>query len=166
MIDLKSFRENATKDGLCIEYAEKWDTRKSNKQIMDLALEAKGVDYVCDAIAKGWGISPDYIKNRFGSYINGKYIFDNGAYDSEMYCGYSGKIKCRTTLLTLIDCDVEVEVPEYYLCEIYATGHTNIRLTGRGRAAMVCYGEDKDVKIHTDSTSFKRVQKKEKDSHV
>lgn len=166
MIDIKEFRNNAEIDGLCAEYSEKWDSCKSKKQLIDLALEAKGVDYICDAIAKGWGISPRYISYIFSSFINGKYVFDNSKYTSEMYCKYSGIITCRTTILTLIDCDVRVIIPDGRICEIYATGNTKIAMDGAGRVALVTYGDAKNVIVcGNNEVELKRIHKREKDGH-
>lgn len=165
MIDLKQFRQNATKDGLCSEYATKWDNSGSKKHLIDLAFGVKGVDYICDAIAKGWGISPDYICENFSRYINGGYTYEDG-YSSKMYCRYKGDIVCEDTILALIDCDVTIELPEYHICQIYATGCCNINIVGKGEAIVVAYGKAEDVNVtFTEDVRIKRIQKKEKDRH-
>lgn len=160
------FRKNADMDGLCEEYATKWDSCVSKKQMMDLALEAKGIDYVCDSIAKGWGLSPEYISSYFKSYINGAYIFSNGKYTSQMYCGYSGDIECKTTALALINCDVRIHTPKFSMCEIYATGNVKLSISGSGYVVVIAYGDEPNVVVDCSSdVRFKRIQKKEKDKH-
>ena len=163
MIDLKQFRSNASVNGICDEYAILWDNSGSKKHLVDLAFSMKGIDYICDAIAKGWGISPQYICNKFGAYINGKYLYDN-KYTSTLYCMYNGDIECDTTALTLIDCKVVVTIPEYHICEIYATGNTEIRLKGKGSVVVIAYGDAKDVVVIADENiHYKRIQKKDRD---
>lgn len=166
MIDINEFRQNATKDGLCAEYTILWDNCKSKKQLMDLVLSVKGIDYLCDAIAKGWGVSPDYIEYKFGAYINGRYRYED-KYSSTIYCKFNGEIECNTTALTLICCNVNVVVPKNHICEIYATGNTNITLSGEGRCVVIAYGNAEEVIVNVDSENihYKRIQKKEKDRH-
>lgn len=164
MIDLKQFRQNATNDGLCSEYATKWDGCGSKKQLIDLAFGVKGVDYICDAIAKGWGISPSYICDNFSRYINGQYTYNDG-YQSQMYCNYQGDILCQVELLALINCDVTIEVPEYHICQIYVTGNSRINLIGKGETIVVSYGKPEDIVVSSDGVKYKRICKKEKDKH-
>ena len=65
MIDLTKFRENADERGICEEYSEKWADCVSKKQLMDLALDINGTIYLCNAIANGWGLSPEFIEDKF-----------------------------------------------------------------------------------------------------
>lgn len=165
MIDLKQYRENARENNLCAEYSEKWDACKNNKQIIDMAFGAKGVDYLCDTIAKGWGISPDVICERFESFINGRYISQQNGYTSKMYCKFTGNITSDTTLLCLIDCDVTINVPGSSICEIYCTGKCNVTVCGYGRAAFICYGNPDDIVITGTCDNMKRINKKERDHY-
>lgn len=164
MIDLKKYRENANAEGVCIEYSKQWDECKSKKQYIDLALSSACVDYLCDSIAKGWGISPEYISEKFSRFINGKYVSLQNGYDSKMYCHYKGDIEADTTIVAVIESDVTIDVPQYCICEIYATGKCRIRLQGDGRCTVICYGEEDDIKI-TDCgiENYKVLHKKNRD---
>lgn len=165
MVTLEDFLENAQVEGICDEYRDDVVNCGSKKQLMDIALSAKGSDYLCDAIAKGWGASPQEISKRFAPYINGKYTLDKG-YTSTMYCQYNGSIVCETTLLTLIECNIEVEIPEYHVCEIYACGKCNISVTGKGQVLVVTYGNPNDVVLRPDmDIRCKRLRKKERDGN-
>ena len=165
MVTLEDFLENAQVEGICDEYRDRVVNCGSKKQLMDMALSAKGADYLCDAIAKGWGASPSEISRRFAPYINGKYTLDKG-YTSTMYCQYNGSIMCKTTLLTLIECNIEVEIPEYHTCEIYACGKCNIRVKGKGQVLVVTYGNTDDVILEPDmDIRCKRLRKKERDGN-
>lgn len=165
MITLEDFIENAQVEGICDEYRDSVVGCGSKKQLMDMALSAKGCDYLCDAIAKGWGASPQEISNRFSRYINGAYVLDKG-YTSTMYCQYDGSIVCETTLLVVIECNIEVEVPQYHICEIYACGKCNIKVKGQGQALVITYGNASDIDVTTNmDVRCKRLRKNDRDGY-
>lgn len=165
MVTLEDFLENAQVEGICDEYRDRVVNCGSKKQLMDMALSAKGSDYLCDAIAKGWGISPQEISRRFAPYVNGKYILDNGIYTSQMFCGVGGSLECTTTLLCVIDCNLIITIPQNYICEIQTT-KSNLHLVGSGRVVVVTYGEKDDVTITCDdSVRYRRIHKKERDGN-
>ena len=162
MIDLTKFRENADERGICGEYSEKWADCVSKKQLMDLALDVNGTIYLCNAIANGWGLSPEFIEDKFAPFINGKYDNDKNGYTAQLYCGYNGEITKQTTLLTLINCDARVCIPRNHICEINAVCNTKIRLYGGGKVKLVAYGEEKEVEVVVeDDTQCRRTQKKD-----
>lgn len=164
MIDLDKYRDNARKENLCEEYSQMWDSCGSLKQYMDMALSTKGVDYLCDSIAKGWGISPEHLSDRFSRFINGRYISKQKNYESELYCEYNGSIAVRTAILTLINCKCDIYLPVNNICEIYVTGKSAIHIKGAGRCIFVCYGKEEDINIITDnSVKMKRINKKNRD---
>jgi hypothetical protein len=162
MVSLEQFRENARKEGICGRYAALWDNAKSKKVLVDLGLSVQGMDTVCDSIAKGWGISTDEIRRRFGSYINGRYIHeDEAGYTSVIYCGYEGSIDIETSLLMLVDCDVVLTIPDWHVCDIYATGKVSLSIVGGGRVRLIAYGDAGDVVVESvdDACRFRRIQK-------
>ena len=166
MVDLKQFRENARLDGLCAEYTEKWDSCQSKKQLMDMCLGIKGLDYISDAIAKGWGISTVYLADKFKNYINGNYTFNNGVYTTKMYCLYDGAVVCDTTAVAIIDSNVTLDVPENAFVELYLTGETNVVFKGTGRCIIIVYGDKVKFSFHEDSNvRYRVINKKEKDSY-
>lgn len=164
-ISLEEYRENARNNNLCDEYSTIWDNCKSHKQIMDMALGVKGVDYLCDTIAKGWGISPEVIIDKFGRFINGKYVSQQKGYTSKMFCLYDGKVVTDTTIICLISSNILLYLPPNSMSEIYVTGKCNIEVQGEGRCAFVCYGNENDIVISGDNKSYKRVNKKERDRY-
>lgn len=162
MVDLEKFRENARNEGICDRYAVLWDGCGSKKGLMDLALTSQGIDFVCDGIAKGWGISVEEIERRFGRYINGAYVHeDDGGYSSVMYCGYEGSIDVGTTLVVLIDSDVVLSIPDWLVCDIYASGKVSISIVGGGRVRLIAYGDAGDVVVESMDSGcrFRRIQK-------
>lgn len=164
MIDIKQFRENATKENLCNEYVQKWDACGSRKQYIDLALSSKGVDYLCNSIAKGWGVSPQYICDNFHAFINGSYVSEQNGYDSEMYCRYKGVITVRTTVLIILESNIDVVVPDLHICNIYVAGKCNINVKGKGQCVLICYGDDIVTNI-ANTVRCKRINKKDRDRY-
>lgn len=166
MVNLEQFRANAEREGICESYTLLWDKAGSKKQLMDIAMSAQGADFLCDSIAKGWGISPSEITSRFKRYINGEYTHEaKSGYTSVLYCNYYGSIEAEDTLVILIDCDVTISIPDWAVCSIYATGKTNMSIIGGGRVRLLSYGDPSDVTVESVSKDckFKRIQKIERD---
>lgn len=161
--EIETYRENAQKNGLCAEWAEKWDNCQSKKQYISMALSVKGMDYVCDTYAKGWGIASNVIYKSFNRFINGRYIYEGEGYTSKMYCLFRNKIIADTTAIILIDCVCDIEIPENHICEIYVTGKCELNISGKGRCVCICYGEESNIVINNECMNFKRINKKNRD---
>lgn len=165
MIGVRKFRENAEKHGVCKEYAARWDGCMNKKQLIDLALTSQGMDYMCDAIAKGWGVSKEVLSENFARYINGKYIHDDDeGYTSEMYCEYGGIAFARSSAVVFVNCLCEVETEKDSITRVYATGECDLRFVGEGEVILVAYGEKNDITATKDkSVKMKRIQKRKAD---
>ena len=138
---------------------------------MNMALSVRGIDYLCDAIVKGWGISSEILSTKFSTFINGKYVYrfkkPNGKYyTSEMYCNcIRDKVKVRTNFLTLIDCDVVIEaVGRFPTMQIFATGKCDITLNGDCKYLVTTYGKEDNIKITNNSSNAIRTVKAKRDA--
>lgn len=149
MVTFEKFKEEALQRGVCADFKEKFVSCRSKKQLMDMALNIKGLEYLCDAITKGWGISADVISTRFAPYINGGYKYESPkGYTSEMYCCCVGEeVKCRSTALCLIDCDITLKIPNNCMCEVYVVGKCKIKVESEGRVFFVVYDESTQINI-------------------
>ena len=165
MIDYKDYRKNASEHDLCSEFIKIWDSCKSKKQLMDMALGAKGVDFLCASIAEGWGISPESLAYDFEPFMNGRYVRDIDGYTSKMYCRFMGKVIADTTIVTLIDSEVKLEVPKSSICEVYCAGDCSIDVKGDGEVVFICYGEESSIGINGSCSNMKRINKKERDKY-
>lgn len=154
---LETYRKEAEVHGLCDEYAERWNNCKSKKQIISMALSVKAMDYVCDSIAKGWGMDSYSIYKSFNRFINGRFVYDGDGYTSKMYCLFRNNIVADTTAMILIDCMCSIEIPENRICELYIAGETKLSINGKGRCVCVCYG--KEIAIDGDCPNIKRIDK-------
>lgn len=105
-ITLEQFRKNADIHGVC-GMSKLWDSCKTKKQLIDLALDIKGIMYISKAMADGWGISADELCKEFGNFLNGKYIHSSGLYTSSMVMPFGNEqfsyLKLNTTCTMIIN---------------------------------------------------------------
>lgn len=146
---------------LCAEYKDKIDIAKSNKQLVDIVMDANGMSFLPEMLSKGIPLSYDLITSRFAPFINGKYTGhiknDKGhEYTSAIYCGYIGDIdNASTTLLTLLGCSCVVNISPNAFVHIYVDGNSSVQVncpdTAKaiveywGNAGVVSFGNVKYI---------------------
>lgn len=123
MTELGQFRAMADKHGIC-EMAREWDACKSKKQLMDLALSIRGIQYLWKSMGEGWGLSSDYIYTEFKPFINRGVVRSQGGYTSSIHCKPTlndnmGMIVNETATLIIDMKEGNIVVPENHICEIY-----------------------------------------------
>lgn len=160
---LNEFRESARRENLCAEFSQKWDSCRNKKQLMDLILNIKGVDYVSDAYNRGYGMTSKDYQELFPQFINGKYTYDDG-YTSQFYCLYDSKIHFDSDIMLIMDCDMEISCIDGKIHEIYASGVCNLHLTGKGRIYIFAYCNPSDITVTGDADYSIRI-KQERDDH-
>lgn len=169
MIDLKQFRNNAISHNLCEKYAEMWSDDKSKRQLFEMACDANGAEYMAQSLSEGWGLSTDFIEEKFKAYINGKYICryfnarGNG-YDSAMLCRYKEKkFNLETTILCVLDSDTKIHVAKNNICRIYVAGksYIHIILEEESKCEITVYGGEPMITGEVDSNRvrIKRIMK-------
>lgn len=143
-ITLSEFRRQADKHGIC-EMSAEWDNCKSKKQLIDLALSIRGIEYIAKAISEGWGIDADTICREFAPFNCGKYVRDKDGYTSAIYCS-DGKENCvaeinaTTTAILVIDFIGRIIIPENRICEIHLV-NSKCYIRGEGRGYVYAYGD-------------------------
>ncbi len=148
MGNLITFKRNAERLGLCAEYKGYWDGARDKRDLMDMALDANGVEFLCESVTDGWGVTPEYIRDNFGGYINGGYVRRRDGYTSELLCGFrGGEFEQRSTITTLIACETEVVVPICCICKIYVCGGSKITLLCDGVCELYVYGGDNEITV-------------------
>lgn len=131
--------------GLCGEYKGKWDNSATPKDLVDIAIDINGADFLCASVAKGWGLSKDFLLNNFNGLINGNYVANYGkgnGYTSEIYIGHKGDVTVRTTILIVLYSDVTIHVPINHVCRIFAAGNTNVSVECNGVCEFVDYSDE------------------------
>lgn len=113
------FRRNAERLGLCDEFAQKWSDCKSKRQLYGLACNVNSLAYLAEMIAKGYGLSSEYLQKEFGMFLNGKCIHNDAeGYSSCIYCKSDGEIDISTTCALIVDCRAVIRV-DRAMCELY-----------------------------------------------
>lgn len=119
---------------LCAEYKDKVDDAKSNKQLVDIVMDANGMSYLPEMLSKGIPLSYEIIRKRFSSFINGRYVGQikgksGHEYTSAIYCKYVGDIdNADMTLLTLLGCSCVVNVSDNVFIHIYADSNSTVQV--------------------------------------
>lgn len=128
---------------------------------MDLALSIRGIEYIAQAVAEGWGISSAKICAEFAPFNNGKYIRSKDGYTSAVYCS-DGKEDCvaeinaTTTALLVIDFIGTINIPENRICEIHLV-NGKCYIKGKGRGNVYAYG---NVEIYNENEAPIKVIRK------
>lgn len=148
MNELLRFKKNAMRLGLCDEYKAKWDACKSFEDLMDIALDANGVEFLADSVSFGWGMAPASLANDFHDFINGRYQREKDGYTSELYVNHASPITLRSTITLAIGCDMEVKLPATFVGTLYVTGGSNVRVmplldAHHGSWEVITYGDAK-----------------------
>ena len=141
MEKILQFKRNATVLGLCGEYKKKWDRCNTKQDLVRMALDSNGVEFMADSIAFGWGLSKDYLLREFGTYANGAYQCHEGGYTSEMYVGTHGTLKSDSTILLVAYCDdLKIIIPKHTFCRIYVCGGGKVLIENNGKCEVLNYG--------------------------
>lgn len=126
--------------GLCGDYKNRWDNAKSNLDLIGLASDMNGADFVCSSITKKWGVDCDFIKSHFMPYINGNHTHEHKGYKSAIYVDYTGDIECRVTILIVLFSKCIIHIPKGHYCHIFIAGESSdVKLMSDGYAKIHKY---------------------------
>lgn len=136
-MELEQFKTEAKRHGIC-DMLNDWENAKSKKQLMDLALSIRGIEYIARSIFEGWGLDADYISKEFGQFCNGGYVRQGEGYSTILYCQYPNDIHINETAALIIDCHGLIRV-DRSISELYIV---NSNVTVNGRAFVYSYNSD------------------------
>ena len=141
--ELLKMKRHAVADGLCAQYTKRWDEASGLEDMVAMATDANGMDFMARSFAFGWGMSPDYTVATFGPYINGARVFQHEGYTGEIWCGVPrARIEQRATTTLVACCDeAEVTVKKYRVCHLLVSGAGTVRIKCDGRAYIRVYGD-------------------------
>lgn len=149
LVDIIEFRKNAQSKGICEKYLSLWDNCVSKREMFDLACRIEPSYYLVKSISEGWGVSPEYIKEHFSHFINGRYVAElknekGGEYTSQLWCceKQGSAILFNTSLYTILDCNIDIFIKDNSVCRVIADKDSVIRLH---------LGNDCAVLVETDS---------------
>ena len=131
---------------LCEEYYFLFKRAKSDKDIIDIVLDANGVFFLPKMARLGHPLPEDAIIPRFESYINGNYnpIYQSpmgGKFSSSIFCGFIGGIERLTTQMCILYSNCNIELTQWDYLKI-CSYNSNITLRGDGFATIYDYGNN------------------------
>ena len=140
---LQAFREAAKSRNLCDKYSELWDGCNTKKQLFDLATDSNGIPYICKSMVEVWGVTPEFISEKFKTFVNGRYISQHNGYTSSMYVEkfFIEPLVVSTTNVIVIACEGVIEVPENTICNIFIVD-SDVVVSGTGVCYVKAYGEN------------------------
>ena len=157
-VTLEQFRKNAAEHGIC-EMSAEWDKCKSKKQLIDLALSIRGIEYIAKAVSEGWGIDADTICREFAPFNYGKYVREKDGYTSALYCTSKeespAEIYAEQTALLVINFIGNIYIPKNRICEIHAV-NSKFNAYGDGVLRLKSYGE---VEVYNEEDSPAKIEK-------
>lgn len=127
---------------LCDGYKEKVQKALNKKDMMDIVLDANGVSWIPEQIAKGRCVSYKAMYKEFWPFLNGRYKAkfqqETGEYTSSMYVGIHnerdlsgvlfGNVFVDTTLCVLLDIQGDVEIAKNHVAKIYLDQNCDVRI--------------------------------------
>lgn len=139
--ELLELKRKALENGLCDKYKVIWDGCHTKRDLVNTALDSNGVEFMADSIAFGWGLSKEYLMREFGEYMNGYYQRSKGGYTGELYVGAHGVVKLKSTITLVAYCDdLEIDVPEHFIGQVYICGGSKVRIENMGTIELYEYG--------------------------
>lgn len=133
---------------LCGAYSEKVNSAMNKLQLINLALDTNGINYLQEMQSKGFPLPYSVLTNDFYPYINGKYTAEfknenNRGYTSCMYCCWQDDIYVETTLVTVLNCDCNIHIGNNSVVRIYLDKNCKVRIfCPKSSICMVDYWGD------------------------
>lgn len=154
-MDIRDWFSKIINEGqLCQEYTDKYEESKSKKQLVDLALGGRGITYLCEMKAKGYGAPYDVLQTQFAPFINGKYVYggtEETPYTSCIYVKYDDGIQVSTTAVVLLACKSKIVVPQYRSVHLFVDADCDISIEcPKGSVCYVDYWGDATINYSND----------------
>jgi hypothetical protein len=162
MSELIDLKRHAIRLGLCDKYKNIWDACRTKEELINMALDVNGIEFIADGYAYGWGLSTDYITDNFIEFVNGDYLSRYDGYTTEMYVSKELNLIPRATATLIMDCSGDIEIPENKICSIYLA-KSNIRLRCKGKCDLYIFNtEETKCEISSEYTKNVRITEKRK----
>lgn len=148
--ELLKLKRNAIMLGLCGQYKGIWDNCKSKKDLVDVAIDVNGIEFMADSIAFDWGLSEEFLVTEFDEYINGKYRRIKDGYSSELHVGEGNNTISVVSTLNLFaySKNITIYVPQDSFCRIYLAKCSNVRIKNDGKFELCVYGDCGNIEIN------------------
>lgn len=136
---IAELKRRAVQMGLCGEYTDAWNKAKNSNDLVRIAADINGADFICAGVAKGWGMSPDFIADNFPDDINRVLRTWSNKYLSALFVKFSGNINVDVTVLTIISSNATVQINEHAVTRIFVSGNCSLNIRNGGNIMVYCY---------------------------
>lgn len=151
-----NFLKDAYSNGLCKEYRD--EIRKCHEdklQLVRLAMRQQSCPWMATKMYEGV-ITPDYIRNTFGEYINGYTLHDVEGVEGFTYGLYVGwdfdnDLVCEQDVIHVMWSDATVTVPKTKCPTIYVSNGSHVDIVCEGYNSIRLYIFDKSSVTIEDS---------------
>ena len=130
---------------LCKEYQAEWRKTSNDKEgLVRLALRRQSLPYFATACYENLGLSPEYILETFGDYINGKRTYDGvdgvDGYSSQLYVKYGEDILATSDTTALMWCsDIKIDIPMTRCPFLYVSNYSDVHVNCIGYNTIYVY---------------------------
>lgn len=167
MDDMFNYYKQSCVDNLCAEYTALWRAcGNDDGKLIRLALRQQAIPHLMHYCYTGKGLSKEYIKEKFKTYINGRRTIQNcdgvEGYTYGIFVDYSGFVGVKYDVSAFMWCeDTTLIVPNTKCPTIYCGCKTNLHIVGNGYNSIRIYAFDEssvtidDIDENSNVTIFK-----------
>ena len=167
MNDMFNYYKQSCVDNLCAEYTALWRACGNDEgELVKLALRQQAIPHLMHYSYIGKGLSKEYIKERFKTYINGRRTIQNCdglvGYTYGIFVDYNGIVGIKNDITAFMWCDdVTIIVPKTKCPTIYCGCNTHVHIIGQGYNSLRIYAFDNstvcidDIDENSNATIFK-----------
>lgn len=137
MKEIREYIENST---MCAEYKKKLLSAHSKREMFDIMSDINGLAFLC-GMESGYVLPYELMTEKFGGFLNGRYIANRDGYTSKVYCCYcdTEPIEADTALIGIFGCgDVTVNVGDNAICRLYLDRNSRATVNVGEGAICIC----------------------------
>lgn len=146
LIDLK---QKAIKMKICEEYLRRWNEATTPRQLIDMALDSNGMEFMAGTCNTPAGVSSQFLLAHFPEFVNGAYLSPQKGYTAEMFVAQKS-VSPRADLVLLLECNGEVTVKPNRCAKIYTDKKCKSLSVGAQKGSWVeVYVFRRDTRVET-----------------
>lgn len=118
--EIELFKQQCKFVDLCDDYAARWNSVKSEEELIQLATNAQAMPYVLTALVKkNRAITPEFLLKNFKRYINEDNIIQQDGYDSQLFVRRELSYDIVATINGLYECTGSIYIKRNQVCVLY-----------------------------------------------
>ena len=140
------FYRNSLARNLCKEYSREFkNDLDDNDKLFSLCLRQQSIPFFATACYQKWGLSADFLKDKFKDYINGKHTAKDcdgvNGYTYQLWCdsGTGGTINISCDITHIMNNICDIVVPKTKCPVVYVSNRSSIKLISKGYNSVRVY---------------------------